>query len=43
MNIATCEQIKQMPNGETNAAEMLKWHHVDVKIGSRDVTGKLEA
>ena len=24
MNIATCEQIKQMPNGETNAAEMLK-------------------
>jgi len=41
MNIATCEQTKQMPNGETNAAEMLKWHHVDVKIGSRNVTGNV--
>ena len=40
MNIATCEQIKQMPNGETNAVEMLK-SHVDVKIGNRNVTGNV--
>ena len=41
MNIATRKQTKQMPNGEKYAAEMLKWHQVDVKIGSRDATGNV--